>query len=246
MLRRLWRMIRALFGFAVDAVESPELILQQNIRDLEDQVPKMNDQLSEILAAKRIAEEELAKIKSKETDLLNKAKSALKANRRDIAQQYAVEMEKLKPTIADKEKGASLAKTAYEKADNAKTIFLREKNKKIDEARAALSRTKQAEWNAKLANTLANFQVGSIDQTQDEMIRRINEDAAKAEAKLQLAIDSKQDGLAAIEEDASKIQADEMLRQLELDMGLSAPSVDRVPDAAPVKDKTIGPDRVRV
>lgn len=241
--RRIIRIIRSWLGLAVSAGESPELILQQNIRDLEAQVPLMNEQLAEILAQKRLAEAEFNKTKSQETDLVNKAKSALKANRRDIAQQYAVELEKLKPALADKEKGFKLATEAFSKAENAKAIFLREKNKKIDEAKAALSHKRQAEWNEKLANTLANFQIGSIDQTQDEMVRRINEDAAKAEAKLQLALDNKQDGLAAIEEDASKIQADETLRQLELEMGLSAPAP--VQDSEPSRKKTMG-DRERV
>ena len=182
-----------------------------------------------------LADADFAKAKAHETDLVNKAKSALKANRRDIAQQYAQELEKSKSDLQGKENTAKLASAALEKAQNAKRIFMTEKDKKIQAAKAALSHHKQAEWNDKIANTLANFHVGSIDQTNDEMIRRLEEDAAKSEAKLQMAINDKQGGLASIEEDASKIQAEETLRQFELDMGLASEAI-----PAP-QEKTLGP-----
>lgn len=236
--KRIIRVFRSWLGLAVDSVESAELILQQNIRDLEAEVPKMNTQLAEIVAQKSLADAEFAKAKNHETDLLNKAKTALKANRRDIAQQYAVELEKLKPELQGKENTAKLANTALERAQNAKRIFVTEKDKKIQQAKAALSHKHQAEWNAKIADTLANFQVGSIDQTQDEMIRKIEEEAARSEAKLQLALNEKSGGLALIEEDASKLQADETLRQLEIQMGLASPVAQDIPE--PAREKTMG------
>lgn len=236
--RRIKRVIRSWLGLAVDSVESAQLILQQNIRDLEDEVPKLNEQLAVIAGQKNIADGELTKLKAQETDLLNKAKTALKANRRDIASTYAQELEKLKPQIQQKENAAKLASSAWDKAQSAKKVFMVEKQKKIDEAKRALSAKHQAEWNEKLANTLANFQVGSIDQTQDEMVRRIEEEAARSEAKLQMALNDKQGGLALIEEDASKLQADETLRQLEIEMGLAAPVSQDVSETT--REKTMG------
>jgi phage shock protein A len=42
MWKRFRRAMRSFFGFFVTSIEDPELILEQNIRDLNDQVPRMN------------------------------------------------------------------------------------------------------------------------------------------------------------------------------------------------------------
>ena len=38
MWRRLTRMVRSFFGFFISVAENPEIILEQNIRDMNDQV----------------------------------------------------------------------------------------------------------------------------------------------------------------------------------------------------------------
>ena len=43
MWRRFSRMIRSFIGFFISSAENPEIILEQNIRDLNDQVPRMNE-----------------------------------------------------------------------------------------------------------------------------------------------------------------------------------------------------------
>jgi phage shock protein A len=240
MWRRFKRMVRSWFGWAAELGEDPELILKQNIRDLEAEVPKLNEQLAVIAGQKNVAERELTKMNETQTDLLNKAKASIKANRRDIAGQYAMELEKLRPQIADKERQVKMARESFEKAQSAKKIFMAEKDKKIQEAQRALGAKRQADWNEKVANTLANFQYAGVDQTHDEMIRKIEEQTAKSEAKLQMALDGKgaTTGLAAIEEDAKKIQAEETLRQLEMEMGLATPA--KAPSEAE-GEKTMGP-----
>ncbi|HEY1417997.1 MAG TPA: PspA/IM30 family protein, partial [Myxococcaceae bacterium] len=40
MWKRFKRAVRSFFGFFVSGIENPEMILEQNIRDLNDQVPR--------------------------------------------------------------------------------------------------------------------------------------------------------------------------------------------------------------
>jgi phage shock protein A len=242
MWRRMKRMVRSWFGWAAELGEDPELILKQNIRDLEAEVPKLNEQLAVIAGQKNVAERELTKMKDNESDLVAKAKASLKANRRDIAQQYVLELEKLKPQIQEKDRAVKAAREAYDKAQAAKKIFMSEKDKKIQEAQRALGAKRQADWNEKVANTLANFQFAGVDQTHDEMIRKIEEQTARSEAKLQMALDGKQasGSMVQIEEDAKKIQAEETLRQFELEMGMAAP-VAMPSEAETNREKTMGP-----
>ena len=43
MWKRFVRAIKSLFGGVVSSMEDPKLILEQNIRELNDQVPRMNE-----------------------------------------------------------------------------------------------------------------------------------------------------------------------------------------------------------
>jgi phage shock protein A len=238
---RFKRMVRSWFGWAAELGEDPELILKQNIRDLEAEVPKINEQLAALAGQKNIAERELKKMKEQESDLVAKAKASLKAGRRDIAQSYVLELEKLKPQIVEKERAVKAAADGLVKAQDMKKVFMADKDKKIQEAQRALSAKRQADWNEKVADTLANFKVGGVDQTHEEMIRKIEQQAATSEAKLQMALDSKQVGNVQIEEEAKKIQAEETLRQFELEMGMQSGGPAAKEEAPSEREKTIGP-----
>src|SRR5581483_5107690 len=148
--RRFKRMVRSWFGWAAELGEDPELILKQNIRDLEAEVPKINEQLAALAGQKNIADRELQKMKEQEGELVSKAKAALKAGRRDIAQSYVLELEKLKPQITEKERAVKTAAEGLAKAQDMKKVFMMEKDKKIQEAQRALSAKRQADWNEKV------------------------------------------------------------------------------------------------
>ena len=46
MWNRFKRAMRSFVGFFVTSIEDPELILEQNIRDMNDQVPRMNESIA--------------------------------------------------------------------------------------------------------------------------------------------------------------------------------------------------------
>ncbi|MFO0399017.1 MAG: PspA/IM30 family protein [Sphingobacteriia bacterium] len=64
MWKRFTRALKALFGGAVKAIEDPKLILEQNIRELNDQVPRMNQNIATVKANVTLLENELKKYKS--------------------------------------------------------------------------------------------------------------------------------------------------------------------------------------
>ena len=100
MWKRFVRAMRALFGKAVSTIEDPKLILEQNIRDMNDQVPKMNENIATVKASVMLLEKELKKYQSEYNDLVSKMKAAIRAGRDDIAANYAVRLESLKSHMA--------------------------------------------------------------------------------------------------------------------------------------------------
>lgn len=218
MWKRFIRAIKSMFGGVVNSMEDPKLILEQNIRELNDQVPKMNENIATVKANVMMLQKDLNKHEKQITELTSKIKSALQADREDIAENYAVQLQKAKEQLEHIKEQLTYAERGYEKALQVKKNFMREKDKKIREAREALRAHERAQWQSKIADTLEQFEVGGLDQTHDEMINRINEDSAKNEARIEMALDSMDTDAMQIEMDAEKIRAKELLNQFKLEM----------------------------
>ena len=221
---RFKRMMRSLFGGAISAMEDPRLILEQNIRELNDQVPKMNENIATVKASVIMLQKEVRRQEEEMKAATAKVKAAIQAGRDDIAQQYALSLEKTRDAMARTKDQLKYASAAYDKALQVKKAFMREKDRKIAEAKEALRAHERAKWQAKVADTLEQFEVGGVDQTHDEMLNRINEQTAHSEARMEMALDSIDQQALRIEEDAEAIRAAEIVKQFKLEMGVSEPS----------------------
>ncbi|MDZ7690042.1 MAG: PspA/IM30 family protein [Balneolaceae bacterium] len=100
MFKRLVRALKSLFGGFVSSIEDPKLILEQNIRDLNDQIPQMNENISTVKANMIMLQKEVKKYEKQIHDLTSKIKSAINADRDDIAEGYALQLEKAKEITA--------------------------------------------------------------------------------------------------------------------------------------------------
>ncbi|MDR0966391.1 MAG: PspA/IM30 family protein [Myxococcales bacterium] len=247
MWERFKRAMRSFAGLFVSSLENPELILEQNIRDLNDQVPKMNENIAMVRANVTLLEKENAKYKTEIAQLTTKVKAAIQAGRDDIAAQYAGKLQMEKDALIRNEAQLATARAAYEKALTVKKAFIKEKERKTQEAQNALQEAQRAKWQAKVADSLESFQVAGIDSTHDEMIRKVTEQSAVNQARLEMALDSVDTAGMKIEEDAQTIHANELVRQMKLEMGLLSPEpVAAVPVSTPVSEpvaesaKTIG------
>src|SRR5438477_6934758 len=130
MWRRLSRMFRSFAGFFISIGENPELILEQNIRDMNDQVPRMNESIAMVKANVTLLEKEEAKYKNELNLLTSKVKASIQAGRDDLAGSFAVQLEQLRGALARTQGQLSTARTAFEKAAAVKQAFMREKDRK--------------------------------------------------------------------------------------------------------------------
>ncbi len=218
--KRFVRAIKSMFGGLVSSVEDPKLILEQNIRELNDQVPKMNENIATVKANVMLLRKEVKKYENELADLTAKIKAGIQAGRDDIAERYAMRLESVRDNVERTKEQQTYASTAYDKALQVKQAFMREKERKIAEAKDALRAHERAKWQAKVADTLESFEVTGIDQTHDEMINRINEQTARNEARMEMALDSVDTEALQIEEDAQQIRAAELVKQFKLEMGV--------------------------
>lgn len=218
MFKRFIRAIKSLFGGAVGAMEDPKLILEQNIRELNDQVPKMNENIATVKANYTMLKKEKARYDKNIEELTAKIESAISNERDDIAENYALQLQRAEEHSKQTEEQLNHAEQAYQKALQVKKAFMREKDRKIQEARDALRASERAEWQGKIADTLEQFEVTGLEATHDEMVSRVNEESAKNEARMEMALDSVDTQSLQIEMDAEKMKASELVKQFKQKM----------------------------
>jgi len=115
MWQRLSRVVRSFVGFFISVAEDPELILQQNIRDMNDQVPRMNESIAMVKANVTLLEKEEAKYKNDVAGLTAKVKVAIQANRDDLAGSFAAQLEQTKGALARNQGQLANARAAFAK-----------------------------------------------------------------------------------------------------------------------------------
>lgn len=237
MWQRLKRMVRSIFGSLIGVGEDPERILEQNIRDMNDQVPQMNAQIAMVRANLTLMEKEGARYQRELSEVTSRIKAALSKGREDLAMQFAVQLESLKGHAARGKLQVEGAKKAYDKAIEVKKAFMREKDRKTRDAMEALRAARQSKWQREVADAMESFEPSGIDATHDEMVRKLEEQAAYDSARLDMALDNMDVEGAQIEEAAEEIRAGELLEQFKLEMGLSTAA--ETEEAAPApKRKT--------
>src|SRR5437773_10099402 len=112
MWQRMKRVFRSMFGWMIASAEDPELILEQNIRDLNDQVPKMNESIAMVKANVTLLEKEHDKYIQEAGDLTAKVKAAISMNRDDIAGNYATQLQTVKSALSRNEGQLTAARAA--------------------------------------------------------------------------------------------------------------------------------------
>lgn len=207
-----------MFGGFVSSMEDPKLILEQNIRELNDQIPQMNENIATVKANVVLLSKEVKKYEKMIQEATSRIKSAIQADRDDLAEGYAMQLEKARENLAQSKEQLKFAEQAYNKSLKVKQAFMREKDRKIRDAREALRASERAEWQAKIADTLEQFEVGGLDQTYDEMMNRLNEQTAKNEARMEIALESVDTDTMEIEANAEKLRAQELVRQFKSEM----------------------------
>jgi phage shock protein A len=237
MWQRFTRLIRSFVGFFISTAENPEIILEQNIRDMNDQVPRMNESIAMVKANVTLLEREEAKYQDDLANLTAKVKAAIQANRDDIAANFATQLQTTKGALARTQGQLVTARAAFDKAMAVKKAFMAEKERKTQEAMAAIADYRRAQWQKKVADVMEQFDVAGISQTHDEMVRKIQEQTAVNEARMDMAMGNVDQQKMKIEEEAQNIQAGELVKQFKIEMGLASPSA---AGTSATPEKTIG------
>jgi phage shock protein A len=212
---RLKRLIKSLFGFLLSKSENPEILLKQSLRELEEKIPKLNENIAMMKASISITERELEKIYLKEKEYEEKIKEALSVGKRDIALEFAEELDIIREEKSKLEGELSEYKKAYQEAVRLKEQYLREKEKKAREILKAIRHYKQAKIQSEIANALQSFSLESIDYTHKDMLQRIEEEKALSKARLDIALEDLKGKRKSMDREMRLLKAKAILQEFE-------------------------------
>lgn len=136
--------------FRRDAVKA----LKQSIRDLEDEVPRINEALALLKAQVTLAETDLARSQAKERELVEKVAAAVRDDRHDIALNYASVLAEVRGEVERHAREHEAASGAFRQAQRHKREFMADRERRIQEAKDVLAAQRAAEWNERVAQAL--------------------------------------------------------------------------------------------
>ena len=255
MWERMKRVFRSFIGNFISMAEDPKLILQQNIRDMQDKVPEMNTGIAKARGGIVRLEEEQRTSQQDIAKLTARVKAALLAGEEGMAGQFAVQLKQKQDALERTSGQLTSSRAGYDGLLKLKERYMREMKMKTEEAMAAIKEADSAKWKSELADVFQSFEVAGVDATHQEMIEKLKEKSATAEGKIQSAVDSMDVKGMAIEEKAQALEGQELLKQFKLELGLekksdaapAAPAASKAEEQQALEafKKTIGPERAK-
>jgi phage shock protein A len=164
----------------------PTDLLKRNIRELEDQVPLLNESLALLKAQVTLVEKEIQRLREREATLQAKVADALAGGREDVASNYRETLGEVRRELAAQERQLEPAQRTFACAQAAKRAFMFEKEQTIHAAKEALSARRQTDWNRRVLEALLSCAHASGDAGGDQraLVRRIKDEAAESQALL--------------------------------------------------------------
>ena len=238
MFRRLMMSFRAFFGLFVRSTENPELMLQQYMDDMKGQIPKLNDTVAEVMKQEIMLRGQVERLRKQTADLESQIITAIKGGPQyeEDAKLLIAKSEQAKADLTRTESMLQTASSASEKARLARDDYMRQMQLKIQEAQSALSRVKQAKMQEQLSGMMMTFQTGDNSDVLERMTEKIDERAAKAQARMELATDNVDTRLRDIERKAMQSNVDSKLDEYKRQLGMLPAEEDTNRTMSPVTE----------
>lgn len=234
MFERLARVIKSWLGFFISFAEDPEVMLQESIEEMRNTLPKLNQVLVTTRATVLRLEDEKTELARKEKALVASIQAALKdgsPEARQLAEGDAVTLQQVRQDLQETTDQLEASNKAF---DNAKLSVDDIKDKlrtKIEQARRAIAESKKADVMRSAASALSELDTYGTAATTDKYLDQIKQKVAESKASVEVATGGLDTDRIKLEKKAKQIQAQSLLSEFEVEMGLKKP--DAVREAAP-------------
>lgn len=234
MFNRIIRVFKSWIGYFISFAEDPEVMLAESIEEMRNTLPKLNQILVTTRATVIRLQQGKEELERRERSLVNSIKAALSEGSpeaRRIAEDDASTLQQIRQEIQTSSEQLTAAENAFENAritvDDIKTKL----RVKIEQSQKAIQESKKAAVLKGAASALAELDTYGTAATNEKYLEEIKQRSAEAKAAVEVATGGLDVERIKTERKARSLQAQGILSEFEVEMGLKKP--DATKEAAP-------------
>ncbi len=224
MFARIKRLIKSFLNKFISAAEDPVLILENNIREMKEQIPKLNQGVAKAHGTVIMLEKQEAQYQAEEKALRAKLKAAAASGENEIGKDIALQLQR---TINQREKtemSLEAAREGLQSMEELRDTQIRKIKSETEKIKDAIEDSKVAKLKGELATLFETYEVGDVSGSNDEMLEKLTQEAAMNEGKLAAASKSPDMKSIQLEKKAEEIQAEELYKQFTEEMNIDIAS----------------------
>ncbi|MEA2560464.1 MAG: phage shock protein [Acidobacteriota bacterium] len=234
MFERIARVFKSWIGYFISFAEDPEIMLQESIEEMRNTLPKLNQILVTTRATVIRLEQERSELEQKERQLTASIQAALKEGSpetRRIAEDDAATLQQVRQELTATREQIMASQNAFQNAQITVEDIKGKLRAKIETSRKAIQESKKAAVLKNAASALAELDTYGTASTADKYLDEIKQRVAESKAAVEVATGGLDVDRIKTERKARQLQAQSILSEFEVEMGLKKP--DAVREAAP-------------
>jgi phage shock protein A len=204
----------------VEELENPEVLLDQARREMQETLARNRERAIQAITQKNMLQAEVEKLERTVRDLERKAELALQQGKRDLALQIVREKKAQEGALETMR--ASLQQ-ATETVESIKTAIRRQEEEvrvKTAQALAMKARWKQAQIQTAINKALEGISMENLESSWGAAEQRIQKAEAEASARQEMAAQSLQGRIAALQDAQIDYEAEAELAKIEERLGM--------------------------
>ena len=234
MFKRLARVFKSWVGYFISFAEDPEVMLQESIEEMRNTLPKLNQILVTTRATVIRLEQGRDALAAREKQLIGSIKAALtegSPESRRLAEDDAASLQQVRMELTTTTDQLTAASKAVETAQITVEDIKQQRRQKMEESRKAITESRNASALKNAASAIAELDTYGTAATNDKYLEEIRQRSAEAKASVEVATGGLDVERIKNERKARSLQAQSVLSEFEVEMGLKKP--DAVREAAP-------------
>ena len=234
MFKRIIRVFKSWIGYFISFAEDPEVMLQESIEEMRNTLPKLNQILVTTRATVLRLEQEKEELQHKEKQLVGSIKAALSEGSpesRRIAEDDATTLQQVRQELTATEEQLMASRYAFQNAQLTVDDIKTKLKARIEQSRKAIQESRKAAVLKNAASALAELDQYGTAATADKYLDEIKQRVAESKASVEVATGGLDVERIKTERKARQLQAQSILSEFEVEMGLKKP--DAVKEAAP-------------
>ncbi len=234
MFARIGRILKSWLGYFISFAEDPEVMLQESIEEMRNTLPRLNQILVTTRATVIRLEQEKEELARKERQLVGSIQAALREGSpesRRIAEDDASTLQQVRQELQATSEQLAAATGAFGNAQITVDDIKQKLKLKIEQCRKAIAESKKADVMRSAANALAELDTYGTGATAEKYLEEIKQKVAESKAAVEVSTGGLDVERIKMERKARQLQAQSILGEFEVEMGLKQPDATR--EAAP-------------